>query len=129
MILRIFVLSNVCSIFILLSQESEGGAIFWMNPHLLRSCPFPSFLVVSLTSYHLICCLFTVQCSKSRNRDNHHKVPYPRMQQRVRSLMRVGVEPTSDHAIVITRSPQKQRFNPLSHTSDNETYTLYWLNQ
>jgi len=37
-----------CSIFILLSRESDGGAIFWTNPHLLRSCPFPSFPVVSL---------------------------------------------------------------------------------
>jgi len=34
----------VCSIFILLSRESEGGAIFWTNPHRLRSCPFPSLL-------------------------------------------------------------------------------------
>jgi len=33
----------VCSIFILLSRESDGDAIFWTNPHLLRSCPFPSF--------------------------------------------------------------------------------------
>jgi len=33
----------VCSIFILLSRESGGGAIFWTNPHSLRSCPFPSF--------------------------------------------------------------------------------------
>jgi len=28
------------------------------NLHPLRSCPYPSFPVVSLTSYHLICCLF-----------------------------------------------------------------------
>jgi len=48
----------VCSIFILLSRESDGGAIYWTNPHPLRSCPFPNFPVVSLTSYHLICCLF-----------------------------------------------------------------------
>jgi len=27
----------VCRIYILLSRESDGGAIFWMNPHLLRS--------------------------------------------------------------------------------------------
>jgi len=47
-----------CSIFNLLSRESDGGAIFWTNPKLLRSCLFPSFPVVSLTSYHLICCLF-----------------------------------------------------------------------
>jgi len=33
----------VYSIFILLSRESDGGAIFLMNPHPLRSCPFPSF--------------------------------------------------------------------------------------
>jgi len=47
-----------CSIFILLSRESDGEAMFWTNPHPLRSCPFQSFPVVSLTSYHLICCLF-----------------------------------------------------------------------
>jgi len=47
-----------CSIFILLSWESDGGAMCWTNLHLLRCCPFPSFSVVSLTSYHWICCLF-----------------------------------------------------------------------
>jgi len=31
---------EVCSIFILLSRESDGGAIFWTNPHPLRSCPY-----------------------------------------------------------------------------------------
>jgi len=32
----------VCSIFLVLSRESDGGAIiFWTNPHSLRSCPFP----------------------------------------------------------------------------------------
>jgi len=41
-----------CFIFILLSQESDGGAIFWKNLHPLRSCPFSSFQVLSLTSYH-----------------------------------------------------------------------------
>jgi len=41
-----------CSIFILLLRESDGDAVCWTNPHPLRSCPFPSFLVVSLTSYH-----------------------------------------------------------------------------
>jgi len=51
-------ISLFCSIFILLSRESDGDAIFWMNLHLLRNCSFPSFLVVSLTSYHRICCLF-----------------------------------------------------------------------
>jgi len=25
-----------CSVFILLSRESDGSAIFWTNPHLLR---------------------------------------------------------------------------------------------
>jgi len=30
----------------------------WMKPHPLRSCPFPSFSIVFLTSYHWICCLF-----------------------------------------------------------------------
>jgi len=48
----------VCCIFILLSYESDGGAIFWTNPHSLRSCPFSEFAVVSLFFYHLICCLF-----------------------------------------------------------------------
>jgi len=42
------------SSFILLSRGSDGGAIFWTNPHPPRSCPFPSFPVVSLTFYHLI---------------------------------------------------------------------------
>jgi len=46
----------ICSIFILLSRETDGGAIFWTNPHLLRSYPFPNFPIVS--SYHWICCLF-----------------------------------------------------------------------
>jgi len=49
----------VCSIFILL-RERDDGAIFWTNPHLPRNCPFPSLLVVSLTSYHWICCLFEI---------------------------------------------------------------------
>jgi len=49
----------VCFIFILLSRESAGGAIYRTNPHPLRSWPFPSFPVVSLTSYHL-----TAACSK-----------------------------------------------------------------
>jgi len=35
-------------IFILLSRESAGGAIFWGNPHPLRSCPFPSFPIAFL---------------------------------------------------------------------------------
>jgi len=48
----------VCFIFILLLRESDDGAILWTNPHPLRSCPFPSFPVVSLTSYHWICGLF-----------------------------------------------------------------------
>jgi len=39
------------SIFILLSRESDGGALFWTNPHPLRSCPFSSFPVISLSSY------------------------------------------------------------------------------
>jgi len=48
----------VCSIFILLSRESDGGTIFWTNLHPLKSCPFPSLPVVSLTFYHWICCWF-----------------------------------------------------------------------
>jgi len=38
----------VYSIFILLSRECDGGAIFWMNPYSLRSYPFPSFLPLNL---------------------------------------------------------------------------------
>jgi len=53
-----FIRSFVCSIFILLLRERDGCAIFWTNPHQLRSCPFSSFPVVPLTSYHWICCLF-----------------------------------------------------------------------
>jgi len=45
-------------IFILLSQESDRAAMCWTNPHPLKSCPFLSFPVVSLTSYRWICCLF-----------------------------------------------------------------------
>jgi len=37
------------------ADECHGKAT---NPHTLRSCPFPSFPVVSLTAYHLICRLF-----------------------------------------------------------------------
>jgi len=53
----LFVCLFVCSIFILISRESDGGAIFLRNPHPLKSCPFP---IVSMTSYHWICCLFEV---------------------------------------------------------------------
>jgi len=81
-----------CSIFILLSRKSDGGAIFWTNPHPLRSCPFPSIQVFSLTSYHLICCLF--EATKQR-----YKAPYPRTQQRIWW----GWELNLNHAIVITR--------------------------
>jgi len=35
------------------------------------------------------------------SRDNHHKAPYPKTQQRVRR----GWELNQDHAIVINRSP------------------------
>jgi len=48
----------MCSIFVLLSRESDGGAVFWTNPYPLRSYLFSSFPVVSLTSYHWICWLF-----------------------------------------------------------------------
>jgi len=44
--------------FFLLLRESDGGTIFWTNQHPLRSCPFSSFSVLSLTSCHWICCLF-----------------------------------------------------------------------
>jgi len=45
-------------LYILLSRENDVGAIFWTNSLPLRSCLFSSFAVVSLISYHLICCLF-----------------------------------------------------------------------
>jgi len=61
-----------------------------------RSYIFPSFPVISLTSYHLIYSLF-----ESLSRDNLCKASYPRTQQRVRR----GWELKLDHAIVITRSP------------------------
>jgi len=48
----------VCSIFILLSRESDGGAIFWTNPHPLTSCPFPRFPVVSFDFLPLNLLLF-----------------------------------------------------------------------
>jgi len=32
-----FVCLFVCSIFTLLSQKSDGGALFWTNPHSLKS--------------------------------------------------------------------------------------------
>jgi len=46
-----------CSIFILLSLESDGYVMFWTNPHPIRNCSFPGFPVVSLISL-LICYLF-----------------------------------------------------------------------
>jgi len=67
----VFVLLN--KIFILLSRESDGGAIFWTNPHPLRSCPYPSFPVVSLTSTTEF-----AACLKPPNRDNYPTVLYPR---------------------------------------------------
>jgi len=40
------------------SRESDGGAMFWTNPHPLRSCPFPSFPAFFFDFFHWICCLF-----------------------------------------------------------------------
>jgi len=68
---------------------------YWTNPHSLRSCPFPSFPVVYLTSYHWICYQF-----EAISRDNHRKAPYPRSQQRVRRRWELNL----DHTIVITRT-------------------------
>jgi len=48
----LFVCMFVCFIFLFLSQESDGWTVIWTNPHPLRNCPFFSFSVVSLTSYH-----------------------------------------------------------------------------
>jgi len=36
-------------IFILLSRESDGGAIFWTNPHPLRSYPLRSYPFLSFS--------------------------------------------------------------------------------
>jgi len=60
-------------------MRSDGGAKFWTNPFPFRSCPIPSFPVVSLTFYPLICCLFEAAAS----RDNHRKAPYTRTQRRL----------------------------------------------
>jgi len=62
-----------------------------MNPYPLRSCPFPSFAVVSLTSYHWICYLF-----EYRAEIIILKAPYPRTQQRVRR----GWELNLDYAVL-----------------------------
>jgi len=43
-----FICLFVCTMFILLSRESDGGVIFSMNPHLLRSCLFSSFPIAFL---------------------------------------------------------------------------------
>jgi len=86
------------SILILLSRESDGGVIFWTNPHPLRSCLFSNFplflwlLTIEFAAY-----------SKPPSRENYRKEPYPRTQQRVRR----GWELNLHHAIVITRSPKK----------------------
>jgi len=45
---------------LVLSRESDGSAIFWTDPHSLRSCQFPSFPLDSLNSSQLIC----YSCSK-----------------------------------------------------------------
>jgi len=47
-----------CSIFFLLSRESNGGAIFRTNPHPLRSCWFSSFPVDSMIFSQLLCYVF-----------------------------------------------------------------------
>jgi len=38
---------SIYFIFILLARESDGGAMYWINPQPLRSCSFPSFPAVS----------------------------------------------------------------------------------
>jgi len=79
--MQVYFVLFVCCIFILLPRESNGGAVFWTNPHPLRSnCPFPSFPVVSLTSYHLICCLF----GSHQTEIIIVKAPNPTTRQRVR---------------------------------------------
>jgi len=83
-----------CSIFILLSQESEGCAIFWTNPHSLKSCGFEFFgwffdffpvnllLVRSCQAEINVNCL--IQMSQQRDK---------------------GESLNLDHAIIITWSP------------------------
>jgi len=63
-------------------------------------------------------------CSKPPSRDDdHRKSPYPRKQpwqQRVRPRWELDL----DHAINITRSPQKRRFNPPGRTTDCRRHHL-----
>jgi len=40
------------------NEKVTVALYLWTNPHPLKSCPFPSFPLVSLTTYHRICCLF-----------------------------------------------------------------------
>ena len=76
-------------IFILLSRESDGGAILWTNSHSLRSYHFPSFLV----AYDFFPHKFAA-CSKPPSRDNHRKASYSRTQKREQDA-----DWTHDHAI------------------------------
>jgi len=87
--------------FILLSRESDGGTIFWTKPHPLRSCPFPRFPVVSLTSYHSLNLLLV------RSHQADIIIVKRLIQGRNNVYMRVGVErfePRSrdcDHTVAI----------------------------
>jgi len=84
----------VLIVFVLLSRESEGGAIFWTKPHPPSIWPFPSYRWF-LTSFLIIIC-----CSKSRNKDNCCRELYSMTQQRdFMGKMK------KNHAVVNTRSP------------------------
>jgi len=85
-----------CSIVILLSRESDDGAI--------RTIIRTRLEVVHFWVFRLFLWLLATEfaaCSKPPSRDNHRKVHYPRTQERVRWGWKLNL----DHAIVITRSP------------------------
>jgi len=73
----------VLCILILLSRESNGGAIFWTNPHSQELFTF-EFSVISLTSSQVICCLI------EDIKHNHRKAPFLEAQECIRRGM--GVE-------------------------------------
>jgi len=84
----------VCSIFILLSRESDGGAIFWTNPHPLGSCPFSSYLFVFL--------LLNLLLVRSHQAEI---IIVKRFIQGGNNVSDGWWELNLDHAIVIIRSP------------------------
>ena len=65
-------------IFILLSWESDGGAVLWTNPHLLKTYPVSKFFDCCLKS----CPYNLLLASVPPSRDKYRKVSYPRTLQR-----------------------------------------------